>query len=167
MEKIEQKFVGVWELDEWVVEKPNGDKTFPFSGNVDGFVIALYLPSNSLRGALPSDFGASLSHLQFLNLQDNYITGSLPASAISSSLRWLVMGDNPLSGSLPDFSNSEKLLQTISLSGTGLTGPLPSSLSSLAELEIMYLSPSSLQGSLPARLFHGLGRLVQLNFGSH
>ena len=39
MEKIEQKFIGVWELDEWVVEKPNGDKTFPFSGNVDGFLI--------------------------------------------------------------------------------------------------------------------------------
>ena len=36
MYKIEQKFIGVWELDEWVVEKPNGDKTFPFSGNVDG-----------------------------------------------------------------------------------------------------------------------------------
>ena len=39
MDKIEQKFLGVWELDEWVVEKPNGDKTFPFSGNVDGFLI--------------------------------------------------------------------------------------------------------------------------------
>jgi hypothetical protein len=39
MDKIEQKFIGVWELDEWVVEKPNGDKTFPFSGNVDGFLI--------------------------------------------------------------------------------------------------------------------------------
>ena len=39
MDKIEQKFIGVWELDEWIVEKPNGDKTFPFSGNVDGFLI--------------------------------------------------------------------------------------------------------------------------------
>ncbi len=39
MDKIAQKFIGVWELDEWVVEKPNGDKTFPFSGNVDGFLI--------------------------------------------------------------------------------------------------------------------------------
>ena len=39
MDKIEQKFIGVWELDEWVVEKPNGDKTFPFLGNVDGFLI--------------------------------------------------------------------------------------------------------------------------------
>ena len=39
MDKIVQKFIGVWELDEWVVEKPNGDKTFPFSGNVDGFLI--------------------------------------------------------------------------------------------------------------------------------
>jgi hypothetical protein len=39
MDKIEQKFIGVWELNEWVVKKPNGDKTFPFSGNVDGFLI--------------------------------------------------------------------------------------------------------------------------------
>ena len=39
MDKIEQKFIGVWELGEWVVEKPNGEKIFPFSGNVDGFLI--------------------------------------------------------------------------------------------------------------------------------
>jgi hypothetical protein len=30
MLKIEQNFLGIWELEEWVVEKPNGKKTFPF-----------------------------------------------------------------------------------------------------------------------------------------
>ena len=26
----EQKFIGIWKLDEWSVEKPDGSKTYPF-----------------------------------------------------------------------------------------------------------------------------------------
>ena len=39
MIKIEQNFLGIWELEEWVVEKPNGRKTFPFSRKVNGFLM--------------------------------------------------------------------------------------------------------------------------------
>ena len=39
MVKIEQNFLGIWELEEWVVEKPNGKKTFPFAGKVNGFLM--------------------------------------------------------------------------------------------------------------------------------
>ena len=33
----EKKFIGVWKLDEWSVEKPNGNKTYPFAGDVSGY----------------------------------------------------------------------------------------------------------------------------------
>ena len=39
MVKIEQIFLGIWELEEWIVEKPNGKNTFPFSGKVNGFLM--------------------------------------------------------------------------------------------------------------------------------
>ena len=35
----EQKFIGIWKLDEWSVEKPDGSKTYPFSGDVNGYLM--------------------------------------------------------------------------------------------------------------------------------
>ena len=35
----EKKFIGVWKLDEWSVEKPDGNKTYPFSGDVSGYLM--------------------------------------------------------------------------------------------------------------------------------
>ena len=35
----EKKFIGVWKLDEWSVEKPNGNKTYPFAGDVSGYLM--------------------------------------------------------------------------------------------------------------------------------
>jgi len=36
MAEIEKIFLGIWKLNEWSVEKPDGKKTYPFSGNVSG-----------------------------------------------------------------------------------------------------------------------------------
>ena len=39
MNKLKEKFIGIWKLDEWSVEKPDGNKTYPFSGDVDGYLM--------------------------------------------------------------------------------------------------------------------------------
>jgi hypothetical protein len=39
MKEHQQKFIGIWKLFEWSVEKPEGDKKYPFSGNVAGYLI--------------------------------------------------------------------------------------------------------------------------------
>jgi hypothetical protein len=39
MKEHQQKFIGIWKLFEWSVEKPEGDKKYPFSGNVAGCLI--------------------------------------------------------------------------------------------------------------------------------
>ena len=39
MKEHQQKFIGIWKLFEWSVEKPEGDKKYPFSGNVNGCLI--------------------------------------------------------------------------------------------------------------------------------
>ena len=39
MKEHQQKFIGTWKLFEWSVEKPEGDKKYPFSGNVAGYLI--------------------------------------------------------------------------------------------------------------------------------
>ena len=39
MKEHQQKFIGTWKLFEWSVEKPEGEKKYPFSGNVAGYLI--------------------------------------------------------------------------------------------------------------------------------
>ena len=39
MKEHQQKFIGTWKLLEWSVEKLEGDKKYPFSGNVAGYLI--------------------------------------------------------------------------------------------------------------------------------
>ena len=39
MAEIEKNFSGIWKLNEWSVEKPDGKKTYPFSGNVSGYLM--------------------------------------------------------------------------------------------------------------------------------
>ena len=39
MAEIEKIFLGIWKLNEWSVEKPDGKKTYPFSGNGSGYLM--------------------------------------------------------------------------------------------------------------------------------
>ena len=39
MSELEKNFLGIWELKEWSVEKPDGKKTYPFSGKVSGYLM--------------------------------------------------------------------------------------------------------------------------------
>ena len=39
MREFINKFYGVWNLHEWSVMKPDGNKTLPFSGNVKGYLM--------------------------------------------------------------------------------------------------------------------------------
>ena len=48
--KLERKFIGTWKLNKWVVSKPDGKETYPFLGNVNGFLI--YHPDGWMSATL-------------------------------------------------------------------------------------------------------------------
>ena len=50
MAEIEKNFLGIWKLNEWTVEKPDGKKTYPFSGNVSGYL--MYHPNGWMSANL-------------------------------------------------------------------------------------------------------------------
>ena len=50
MAEIEKNFSGIWKLNEWTVEKPDGKKTYPFSGNVIGYL--MYHPNGWMSANL-------------------------------------------------------------------------------------------------------------------
>ena len=50
MAEIEKNFSGIWKLNEWSVEKPDGKKTYPFSGDVSGYL--MYHPNGWMSANL-------------------------------------------------------------------------------------------------------------------
>ena len=50
MDSLEEKFIGVCSLNAWTVIKPDGSKTHPFSGNVEGLLI--YHPSRWMSATI-------------------------------------------------------------------------------------------------------------------
>ncbi|XP_042514102.1 receptor-like protein 2 [Macadamia integrifolia] len=94
-----------------------------------GWVTTLSLPYKGLRGPFSLSL-ANLTHLSFLNLSHNFLSGPLP----------------------PSFLSSFDQLQTLDLSFNRFSGELPAS----AVLPNLPLSPLSLQFlDLSSNLFHG------------
>ena len=59
MAEIEKNFSGIWKLNEWSVEKPDGKKTYPFSGNISGYL--MYHPNGWMSANLMQNDRVNLS----------------------------------------------------------------------------------------------------------
>ncbi|GAX11797.1 hypothetical protein FisN_7Lh180 [Fistulifera solaris] len=142
----------------------------------DEAVITLHMPFNNLTGTLPSELG-HLSKLQWLNLTDNYITGTISTTVFDQmrslyhvdlsknnitglippslwsipSLKTVDLSDNLLEGPFELFANSSPAmnLTEIRLSNNFLVGSLPSWLSELPELTHLEAVNSNFSGRLP------------------
>ena len=95
--------------------------------NADGKLTSLALPSNNLRGSLPSDIFASLPALTSLNLSNNLLSGPAPPSLASCTA-----------------------LASVDMSYTLLAGGLLDALAPLPALQVLRLHSSSLRGRVPA-----------------
>lgn len=104
---------------------------------------ALVLPSNMLRGGVPSEVGR-LNRLRRLDVSNNLLTLPLPAS----------------------LGNNLTLLTELNLSYNRIKGGLPDSIGRCTALRSLDLSTNSLNSSLPSSLGN-LGRLTRLSLGSN
>ncbi|KAK1364352.1 hypothetical protein POM88_039913 [Heracleum sosnowskyi] len=106
----------------------------------------LEVSSDNLDGYLPTVFEHH-SDLQFLDLSDNHLTGSLPNFTGFPSLRVINLSNNEFSGSVPDFTGCSSL-QVLRLNNNQLekwetqSSELPSSLNELD------LSVNSIHGTI-------------------
>lgn len=147
-----------------------------------GRVISLLLPSNDLKGTLPTSVGnlsqlthldlrsnellagtfpaslGNLSQLITLNLGYTRLSGEIPGSLGNlSKLRVLTIGGrsdyrNTLTGSIPASLGNLSQLQSLGILFTAITGEIPASLGKLSNLEILTLSVNQLSGSIPTTL---------------
>ena len=117
----------------------------------------LVLGRNQLRGSIPDLSG--LTHLTYLHLRDNALSGSIPASLGDlTRLEWLTLDRNQLDGAIPDSLGDLASLTHGYLYENQLSGTIPASLGKLTNLTHLYLGENQLSGTIPA----SLGNLAKL-----
>ena len=94
--------------------------------DAEGYVTQISLTARGLRGPLPGNV-SDLSRLEYFELADNRLNGSLPPIFASTSLKRIDLSNNDFVGELPCSSEKKnEALLSISLARNGLTGPLKS-----------------------------------------
>lgn len=107
-------------------------------------VSKIRLNGKRLTGSLPDALG-KLSHLQILDLSNNSLLGTIPATLGNLPLQELDLSKNQLSGALPPELGHLVQLQRLSLSGNAaLTGALPTTLVNLVNLQSLTLDSTAL-----------------------
>ncbi|KAL4196312.1 hypothetical protein AMTRI_Chr04g245620 [Amborella trichopoda] len=126
----------------------------------------LQLDGNQLSGSIPESLGSLLS-LEWLDLGENKLEGSIPSTLINlSCLNVLQLYGNQLSGSIPEYLGSllslEHLLslEWLDLGNNKLEGSIPSTLGNLSRLNGLELYGNQLSGSIP----ESLGSLFSLEW---
>ncbi len=125
---------------------------------VSNTVHELNLNDNQLSGNLPAELG-SLSNLRQIRLYNNNLTGNIPPQL--GNLTYLIdlrLQFNQLTGTIPDELGNLSYLWMLWLSDNQLSGGIPSSLGNLGNLRWLFLWNNQLSGNIPPEL----GSLVNL-----
>ena len=127
------------------------------------YLEALLLDFNDLSGSLPPQIG-NLSNLKFLILANNQLSGPIPPEIGNlSSLEWLLLNENQLSDSIPgEMGNLTKVNQLL-LNSNQLSGSIPAELALLSNVRNLYLDHNALSGCIPSELLALCGTDVRLN----
>ena len=129
-----------------------------------GRVIGLELEENALTGSLPASLG-NLDELETLQLGGNELTGVLPGwLGELSDLRVLSVWGNEFTGTIPAALRNLDRLAFLNLSGNNLTGEAPAWLGELSNLWLLWLGGNELTGPVPTFL-RDLDNLESVNLG--
>ncbi|KAF8116823.1 hypothetical protein N665_0014s0085 [Sinapis alba] len=113
-------------------------------------VVGLHLAATGLHGHLQLRDIARLTHLRFLILSSNNISGPFPPSFQAlKNLTELKLDFNEFSGPLPSDFSSWRRLRVLDLSNNRFDGSIPSSLEKLAQLHSLNLANNKFSGEIP------------------
>ncbi|WRX26809.1 Protein kinase domain - like 10 [Theobroma cacao] len=129
---------------------PNGEC------HIDG----IYLRGQDLNGVLPRSL-SKLSYLKTIDLNRNYINGTIPREWATMELELISVSMNRLSGPIPGFLGNITTLVYLSLENNQFSGSIPHELGKLVNLENLILSANFLTGEFPLALSN-LSKLTEL-----
>ena len=124
-------------------------------------VTGVILDNNNLTGTLPALGG--LPNLQEFRVYSNGLTGSIPSFAGMSQLRYFEASLNQLTGTLPDLTGAPNL-DTFAAYTNGLTGSYPAAVRKRPAADVHGFEQSAdraAAGARGARVADGLRRLQQ------
>ncbi|CAI0375434.1 unnamed protein product [Linum tenue] len=154
----------------------SADTLFDFSWNrlegrlpvISSNLTALDLSSNLFTGNLIKFLcfnPTQVRETQFLNLQDNLLSGEIPDCLRSwKNLLVLRLASNNLKGKIPRSIGSLTSLLSLRLQNNSLASEIPSSLSNCTSLVSIDLADNSLEGKLPEWIGESLLRLQIISF---
>ncbi|KAG4922164.1 hypothetical protein JHK86_050977 [Glycine max] len=124
----------------------------------------LHFWRNGFTGSITSYHFGGLRNLLQIDLQDNFLDGSLPSSLFSLPLlRSIRLSNNNFQDQLNKFSNiSSSKLEILDLSGNDLNGSIPTDIFQLRSLCVLELSSNKLNGRLKLDVIHRLANLSTL-----
>ena len=145
-----------WNKTNWLSD--NDLSTWYGVGVSNERVTYLNLEQNNLTGMIPAALGG-LSDINTLMLAWNQLSGSIPPELGNlSNLTILTLAQNQLRGSIPSELGNLSNLRLLHLSDNQLTGSIPPTLGNLSNLNSLYLQHNQLSGPIPSTL----GNLSQL-----
>ncbi|CAD6255164.1 unnamed protein product [Miscanthus lutarioriparius] len=105
----------------------------------------LDISSAGIADRIPQWFSDAFSNVEFMNISNNQLNGTLPADMGSMSLLSLYLSSNKLTGQIPTLPPN---IHTLDLSNNFLSGPLPSATRS-TNLRYLSLFSNRLTGHIP------------------
>ncbi|KDP34811.1 hypothetical protein JCGZ_11173 [Jatropha curcas] len=130
-----------------------GDLSFIDSLTNCSNLIHMNVESNFLSGSLPNSIANLSKETDTLGLSKNQFQGTIPIGVQNLiNLRLLLLAINYLTGPININFEKLQLLQVLDLGSNGLTGTLPSSIGNLSMLSLLYLQLNNLKGSIPSNL---------------
>ncbi|OMO98597.1 hypothetical protein CCACVL1_04165 [Corchorus capsularis] len=135
----------------------SGTLQLPYASHL--VLSSLVISNNFFSGNIPTEIGALLPSLHYLNMSKNCFNGSIPSSfGYMRSLYTLDLSNNRLSGAIPEhlFLGCSSLGQLV-LSNNTLQGRIFSASSSLTNLIRLQLDRNNFSGTIPDFLSNSLG----------
>ncbi|OVA02665.1 Protein kinase domain [Macleaya cordata] len=113
----------------------------------------LDLSDNGLNGTIPKDILSSSSHLTYLNISHNSLTGSLPLEVGGlGNLQVLDVSYNKMSGEIPTTLGKCLRLEELYMEGNIFQGNISSFLYKLEGIQYLDLSSNNLSGEIPKKV---------------
>ncbi|KAH7845660.1 hypothetical protein Vadar_004502 [Vaccinium darrowii] len=135
--------------------------------NLSSSLVRLRLGNNRLNGTIPSSTFRRLEMLSDLELDNNFLGGSIPPElGFCRNLALLNLANNQFTGVLPAELGNLTDLQELKLDANKLVGEFPAEITQLQGLKKLDLRGNNLSGSIPESIGN-LNSLIELQLGSN
>lgn len=137
--------------------------------NSNGQVTALSLTKLHVGNPIPAASICSLEQLSSLDASYNNLTGEFPTALYGcSALQFLDLSNNQLAGSLPrDINKLSSEMLHLNLSANGFVGQVPSAIAGFPKLKSLLLDTNGFNGSYPAEAIGQLPELETLTLANN